>query len=98
MITAIPVRGRGGLQGCDMLSILQCLDNRLTDGEEVVSTTRRPRSTPPKHYFSVSDTHFCQRLSKSQGLVRPEGLRNLKKLIHLIGFRTRDLPACSIVR
>jgi hypothetical protein len=30
--------------------------------------------------------------------VRPEGLGKLKKFFHLIGSRTRDLPACSIVR
>jgi hypothetical protein len=29
--------------------------------------------------------------------VRLEGLDKLKKCIHLIGSRTRDLPACSIV-
>jgi hypothetical protein len=27
--------------------------------------------------------------------VRPAGLGKLKKLIHIIGYRTRDLPACS---
>jgi hypothetical protein len=35
------------------------------------------------------------RLSKPQGLVRPEGLGKFKN--HLIENRTRDLPACSIV-
>jgi hypothetical protein len=74
-----------------------CTDNRLTDGCKVVSLTRRPRSTPHKYYFSASGTHFCWRLSKSQGLVWPEGLCKLKELIHFIGSRTRDLPACSIV-
>jgi hypothetical protein len=29
--------------------------------------------------------------------VRLEGLGNLKKIIYLIGSRTSDLPACSIV-
>jgi hypothetical protein len=29
--------------------------------------------------------------------MRLEGLGKLKKKIHLIGTRTRDLPACSIV-
>jgi hypothetical protein len=56
-----------------------CLDNRLTDGGEVVSPTYRPRSTPQKH-FSASGTHFSQRLSEPQGLVRPEGLDELKKI------------------
>jgi hypothetical protein len=33
--------------------------NRITDGGEVVSPTHRLRSTPQKHYFSVSGTNFC---------------------------------------
>jgi hypothetical protein len=83
-----------------MLRIPYCLDNRLTDGGKVVSPTQRPRSTPQKHYVSVYGTHFCQRLSKPQGLVWPEGLGKLKKkLIHHIGSRIRDLnhyaTACS---
>jgi hypothetical protein len=36
---AIPVTGRGGLYGCEMLRILHCLDNRLRDGGKVVSPT-----------------------------------------------------------
>jgi hypothetical protein len=56
----IPVTGRGGLYGCEMLRIPHCLDNRLTDGGKVASPTHRPRSTPQKHYyFYVSGTHFC---------------------------------------
>jgi hypothetical protein len=80
-----------------MLGIPHCLDSRLTDGGEVVSLTHRPRFTPQKHSLSASDVHLCQRLSKSQGLVRPAGLGKLKKFIHLIAPRTLDLPACSIV-
>jgi hypothetical protein len=52
--------------------------------------THQPRSTPQKQYFSASGTHSYQRLSKLQGLVRLEGLDKLKKLIHLIGSRTRE--------
>jgi hypothetical protein len=62
---AIPVTGRGGLYGCEMLRISHCVDNRLTVGGEAVRLTR------------------------------PEGLGKLIKIIHLIGSRTRDLPACS---
>jgi hypothetical protein len=80
-----------------MLKIPYCVDNRLTDGGKVVSHTHRPRSTPQKHYFSVSGTHFCYRLSEPQGLVRLEGFGKLEKFIHLIGCRTRDLSDCSIV-
>jgi hypothetical protein len=35
----IPVVGCGGLYGCEMLRIPQCLDSRLTDGGEAVSLT-----------------------------------------------------------
>jgi hypothetical protein len=52
---------------------------------KVVILTHRLRSTPQKHYFSASDTHFCQRLSEPQGLVQVEGSGTLKKFIHLIG-------------
>jgi hypothetical protein len=48
---AIPVTGRGGLQGCQMLRIPHCLDNRLIDGGKVVSPTHRPHFTPQKHFF-----------------------------------------------
>jgi hypothetical protein len=55
---AIPETGRGGLQGCEMLRIPHCLENRLTDGGKFVSLKQRPRSTPQKHYFFHSGTHF----------------------------------------
>jgi hypothetical protein len=89
--------GRGVLQNYEMLRIPSCLDNRLADGGEVVSPTNRPRFTPQKHQFSAYVTRFCCGLTEPQGLVRPEGLGNLKKLIHLIGSRIRDLLARSIV-
>jgi hypothetical protein len=63
-----------------------------------VSLTHRQRSFLQKHFFSsVCGTHFCSRLSKPQCLVRTEGLGKLKKFNHLIGTRTHDLPAYSIV-
>jgi hypothetical protein len=62
-----------------MLTIPHCLENRLIDGDKVVSPTHPLQFTPYKHYyFNVSGTHFCQRLSKPQGLVRPKGLGKLK--------------------
>jgi hypothetical protein len=62
---------RGGLKGCEILRIPQRQDDRLTGGGEVISLTRRPRSTPQQHFVSVSDIHLCQRLSKFQSLVQP---------------------------
>jgi hypothetical protein len=64
---------------CEILIIPHCLDSRLTDGGKAVSPTHRSRYTPQKH-FSASCTHFCYRLNKPQGLVRPEGLGKLKKI------------------
>jgi hypothetical protein len=48
---AVPVTGLGGLQGCEMLRIPHCLDNRLTDGGKVVSPTHRPSFTPETLLF-----------------------------------------------
>jgi hypothetical protein len=45
---SIPVTGRGGLQGCEMLRIPHILENTLTDGGEVVSLTRQPPFTLKK--------------------------------------------------
>jgi hypothetical protein len=50
----------------------------------------------PEKYCYPSDTHFFYRLSKHQSLVRLERLGKLIRIIHLVGFRTRDLPACNI--
>jgi hypothetical protein len=35
------------------------------------------RFTPQKYYFYPSSTYFCYRLSKSQGIVRPEAVGKL---------------------
>jgi hypothetical protein len=50
---AIPVTGRGGLYGYEMLRIPHCLDYRLIDGGQIVSSTHRPHFTPQKHYFLI---------------------------------------------
>jgi hypothetical protein len=55
----IPVTGREGPKGCETSGFTHFLENRLTDGGEVVSITRRPPFTPRK----IHGTHFCQRLS-----------------------------------
>jgi hypothetical protein len=38
-VKAVPVTGHGGPQGFEMLRLPHFLDNRLTDGGEVVSLT-----------------------------------------------------------
>jgi hypothetical protein len=69
------------------------LDNQLTDGGKVVSITRLPLFFPPGIFLVL----FIVRGWVDPGtIVRLEGLGKLKK-IYLIGTRTRDLPACSIV-
>jgi hypothetical protein len=50
---AILVTGREGPQGCET-SRIRFLDNRLTDGNKVVSPTRQPPFTPRK----IPGTHF----------------------------------------
>jgi hypothetical protein len=52
---AIPVTGREGPERCETSRLRHFLDNRLTDGGEVVSLKRRPPFTPGK----IPDTHFC---------------------------------------
>jgi hypothetical protein len=51
----IPVTGRGGPQGCEMLRLPHFLDNRLTNGGTVVILTRRPPFIPK----NTPGTHFC---------------------------------------
>jgi hypothetical protein len=79
-----------------MLRISHCQHNRLTDGCEVVSLTRRPRSVLQNFPF-VPGTHFCWILSKPQDLERSEELGALKTFIDLIGTRARDIRAFSIM-
>jgi hypothetical protein len=66
-----------------MLRISHCIDNLLTDAGMVVSITHRPRSTPHKHYFSPSGTHFTGRVNP-RGLVRLKVLGKLKIFLHFI--------------
>jgi hypothetical protein len=43
---AIPVTGPAGPDGCEASGFPHFLDDRLTDGSEVVSPTRRPTFIP----------------------------------------------------
>jgi hypothetical protein len=51
---AIPVTGRGDPYGCETSRLPHFLENRLTDGGQVVSLTRRQPFTPRK----IPGTHF----------------------------------------
>jgi hypothetical protein len=55
---AVPVTGRGSLEGCEMLKIPYCLDTRLTDVGEVLSLTRRPSSTLQEYFIYLSVVHI----------------------------------------
>jgi hypothetical protein len=77
-----------------MLRLPHFLENRLTDGGEVVSLTRWPPFTPRGRFLVL---FYIRGLVDPRAIVRLEGLSQLKKKIHLIGIRSRDLTACSIV-
>jgi hypothetical protein len=53
-VKAIPVTGHGGPYGCETSMLPHFLDNRITDGGEVVSLTLRPPFTPRK----IPGSHF----------------------------------------
>jgi hypothetical protein len=55
----ITVVVRGGLQGFEMLRISDCLDIRLTDGGEVVTSCTGHAQIPRNIFISVSGTHLC---------------------------------------
>jgi hypothetical protein len=89
----ICVTGLRGPQGCERSRLPHFLDNRLTDGGEVVILTCRPPFTPKK----ISGTHLCQRLSRLQGHNTAGRIRLIENFSDLIGNRTHELPGCSIV-
>jgi hypothetical protein len=61
-----------------MLRIPYLLDNRLTDGDEVVSLTRRPYSVPHKHFLVLISV---EAESTPRAIVRLEVLGPFKKEI-----------------
>jgi hypothetical protein len=50
----MPVTGHEGPEGCETSRLPHFVDNRLTEGGEVVSLTRWPPFTPRK----IPGTHF----------------------------------------
>jgi hypothetical protein len=51
------------------------------------------RFTPEESHFYASDSHFCKRISKSQGLVQPEVLVKFVKINYFFGSRALGLSA-----
>jgi hypothetical protein len=83
---AIHVTSREGSKACETSRIPHFLDNWLIDGG-------RPPFTPRKS----PGTHLCSRPSRPQGHSAAGRIRSVEKSNDLIGARTRDLPACSVV-
>jgi hypothetical protein len=59
-----------------------------------LSPLRAGRPFTPR---KIPGTHFCQNLSRPKGHSADGRIRSIEKSNVLIGNRTRDLPACSIV-
>jgi hypothetical protein len=78
---AVPVTGRGGPKGCETSRLPYFQNNRLTDGGEVVSLTRRPPFTPRK----IPGTHFYYNLSEPQGNSEAGRIRSIEKYNDHIG-------------
>jgi hypothetical protein len=63
------------------------------EGGNVVSPTHRPPLPPG----NIPGTHFCLRLSRSQGHSAAGRIMSMKNSNDTIGNRSRDLPVCSAV-
>jgi hypothetical protein len=72
---AILVTGREGPYDCETWKIPRFLDNRLTDGGEVVSPTRQPPLPPGRFLILISVRCGID----PRTIVRLEGLDKLKK-------------------
>jgi hypothetical protein len=68
-------------------------DSRLTDGGEVVSLTRRQPFTPQEDSWYS----FLLKTESTPGSCAVGRIKSIEKFSDLIGNRTRDLPASSIV-
>jgi hypothetical protein len=72
VVKALPVTGRGGLQGCEMLRIPHFLDNRLTVNCEVLATcssTYSPvRTSQEAHSVSIKQSYPRNRPWRPIGL------------------------------
>jgi hypothetical protein len=69
-------------------------DNRFTHDGEVVSLTRR-RPLPPRRFLVLISVRGWV---DPRAIVRLLRIRSIEKSKDLIGIRTRDLPACSILK
>ena len=89
---AVPLQVWSGPEGSRKLRFPDFM-TMAQDGGKVVSLTHRPPLPPG----NTPGTHFCQRLSRSQGHSMTGRIMSLKNSNDTIGNRTRNLPVCSIV-
>jgi hypothetical protein len=90
---AIPVAGRGGPWVCETSRLTHSLENRLTDGGEVISLKRRSQFSPRK----IPGAYFFSRLSRPQGRSAAGRIISIELSSDLIENRTLDFLVCSIV-
>jgi hypothetical protein len=77
-----------------MLKISHWLDNRLSDGGEIVSLTHQLHSTPQKYFLALISVTSC---FSPTAIMLLEGLGKLKNVNNLIVNRTYDLPMMSLI-
>jgi hypothetical protein len=85
---------------------LTFLGNRLTDGGEVVSLTRRPVVLYPPSHRKIPGTHFCYSLSRPQGHSAAGRIRSTEnsndlirnRTVHVFAFNTVPQPTTLPVR
>jgi hypothetical protein len=75
------------------VSLSDFLDDRFTDGSQVVSLTRRLALIRRM----IPGSHFCKWVSRPQGHSAAGMSRLIEKSSDLIGNQTRHFPACSTV-
>jgi hypothetical protein len=89
---AVPIQAWSGPEGSTKLSFPDYKTTAL-DGGKVVSLTHRPTLLPG----NAPGTHFCQRLSRSQGHSAIGRIVSLKNSNDTTWNRTSDFPICRTV-
>jgi hypothetical protein len=90
----IPVTGREGPEGCETSRLPRFLQKVGSQMAVRLSALRSGHPLPPGRFLVLISVRGWV---DPRAIMRPEGLDQLKKCSDLIGNRTRDHPACSIV-
>jgi hypothetical protein len=90
-----PVPGRGGSWGCETSRLPHFLDNRLTDGGEVVTASHAARPLTPAGFLVLISVRDSVEPSHTVWL---EAIRQLKNPMTSSGIEPATFLACSIVR